>query len=65
MLATRKASCLMTPEQSNVSWTLLEETDRLNAAGRVLEVMAKFTESNNFIYELCVMCWLKMIVYQR
>ena len=50
VLATRKAMRLMTPEQFNQMRTLLEETDRLNAAGRVAEVMAKFTEFNNFIY---------------
>ena len=44
--------------------TLLEETDRLNDAGRVPEVMAKFTEFNNFIYDASHMLRLKMIVNQ-
>lgn len=64
MLATRKAMRLMTPEQFNQMRTLLEETDRLNAAGRVAEVMAKFTEFNNFIYDASHMLRLKMIVNQ-
>lgn len=64
VLATRKAMRLMTPEQAKEMRTLLEETDRLNAAGRVAEVMAKFTEANNFIYDARDMLRLKMIENQ-
>ncbi|MCG4285034.1 FCD domain-containing protein, partial [Lacticaseibacillus paracasei] len=64
VLATRKAMRLMTPAQFKQMRALLEETDRLNDAGRVPEVMAKFTEFNNFIYDASHMLRLKMIVNQ-
>ena len=64
VLAIRKAMRLMTPDQFRQMRALLEETDRLNAAGRVSDVMAKFTEFNNFIYDASHMLRLKMIVNQ-
>ncbi|AKV55907.1 Transcriptional regulator [Bifidobacterium actinocoloniiforme DSM 22766] len=61
-LATVRAMDLMGPTQFVELKAALEQTDRLDAAGKVVEVTRKFTEFNDFIYDASKMPRLKIII---
>lgn len=62
VLATITAMKKMTPEDFEELEALLEETERLNEADKIDQVLQKFSDFNELIYEKSKMLRLKSIV---